>query len=220
MQPYQQPLLSLQAPAAEPLSELVFRLRDGEAWRERSVNETGRWLPPLQMGIAQILSAYQGQVTSRLGFYLRFLNDDSPFPGKFYQDLLAQPQLAAQLYFLIDEVTALAQQSHLAQLVSVLKPLGCRFAIEISTNSLQNCILLQRLSVDYLKITATLIRPILEDLVARAVVAGIIRSAQVLGVETIAAGVDSQDLLVQVRHLGADYAQGAIAPLTPLTRQI
>lgn len=71
--------------------------------------------------------------------------------------------------------------------------------------------------MDFLKIDGAFVRDIVSDLIDRAFVETINRIGQVMGMETIAEFVESDEILRELRRIGVDYAQGyGIAKPVPL----
>jgi EAL domain-containing protein (putative c-di-GMP-specific phosphodiesterase class I) len=62
--------------------------------------------------------------------------------------------------------------------------------------------------VDFLKIDGSFVRNILDDPVDRAMVESINRIGHLMGLQTIAEYVESDQILEQLIDMGVDYAQG------------
>jgi PAS domain S-box-containing protein len=133
---------------------------------------------------------------------------DPDFPGYVREQLRAHPLRGNHLCFEFSETDALAHQSEAANLIGQLKPLGCLFAMSgIGPNPL-SLDLLQRVRVDYLKISGDIILNILRNPVDLAKVTAINRAAHGKGIGTIAEFVESAQTLAKLRELEVDLAQG------------
>ncbi len=62
--------------------------------------------------------------------------------------------------------------------------------------------------MDYLKIDGSFVRDMTNDLISQAMVESINHIGHVMGLRTIAEGVENDIILAKVRELGIDYAQG------------
>jgi EAL domain-containing protein (putative c-di-GMP-specific phosphodiesterase class I) len=67
---------------------------------------------------------------------------------------------------------------------------------------------LKNLPVDLLKIDASFTHQLTKDRVQRALVESILQIARVLGMKTIAEGIEDEATLELLRELGVDYGQG------------
>jgi PAS domain S-box-containing protein len=133
---------------------------------------------------------------------------DPDFPEFVREQLRSHPLHGNHLCFEFSEIDALAHQSEAANLIGQLKPLGCLFAMSgIGSNPLSFGVL-QRMPVDYLKISGDVILNILRNPVDLAKVTAINRAAHSKGIGTIAEFVESAQTLAKLRELGVDLAQG------------
>lgn len=127
----------------------------------------------------------------------------------FVRDRLVEYRLEAELVtFEISEARALDKIGEASNLISELRELGCRFALDDFGLSLAAFSHLKELDVDYLKIDGQLVAGMLEDRVDRAVVEAINAIAHSIGKSTVAECVDSPALLRALGEVGCDYFQG------------
>jgi diguanylate cyclase (GGDEF)-like protein len=94
------------------------------------------------------------------------------------------------------------------KLISGLKRLGCRFALDDFGVGFANMRRLKHLQVDYLKIDGSFIRNLCADDVDRHLVEAIVEVARVLGKKTVAEFVQDAETLRALREIGVDYGQG------------
>ncbi|QKT04586.1 EAL domain-containing protein [Ectothiorhodospiraceae bacterium 2226] len=121
--------------------------------------------------------------------------------------------------FEITETAAITNLSRAAQLIRTLRGMGCQFALDDFGCGLSSFTYLKNLPVDYLKIDGTFVRNMANDPMDRVLVEYINEIGHVLGFKTIAEYVDDDAILILLKHMGVDYAQGygiaRPAPLTP-----
>jgi diguanylate cyclase (GGDEF)-like protein/PAS domain S-box-containing protein len=139
----------------------------------------------------------------------RFLN--------FVVDELSQAGVrASQLCFEITETAAIANLSRAMRFISTLKGMGCRFALDDFGSGLSSFTYLKNLPVDYLKIDGTFIKDMMSDPIDHAMVESINQIGHVMRIQTIAEWVESEAILLELKKIGVDYAQGyAISPPLP-----
>lgn len=122
------------------------------------------------------------------------------------------------------EVTETAAINNLAQAraqIAALRQKGFRFALDDFGSGLSSFAYLKQLPIDYLKIDGTFIRGIVGDPLDRAMVSAAHEIAAVLGIRTVAEYVEDESILMELRTLGIDYAQGyAVARPIPLIAHV
>jgi diguanylate cyclase (GGDEF)-like protein/PAS domain S-box-containing protein len=116
--------------------------------------------------------------------------------------------LAPQLCFEITETAAISNLTEAASLIESIRGLGSRIALDDFGSGLSSFAYLKALPVDYLKIDGTFVRDIARDAIDRSIVRSIREVGQVMGKETIAEFVESEDVVEVLRELEVDYAQG------------
>lgn len=141
---------------------------------------------------------------------------DAAFQGYLLAALQARPELAAHLCFEITETAAMANLENLIRLMTELRQLGCRFAVDDFGSGLSSFGYLRTLPVDYLKIDGAFIRDLVEDPIDLAMVEAIQNVARLLDIKTMAGYVENAETLEKLRVLGVDYVQGDFiqAPFT------
>jgi diguanylate cyclase (GGDEF)-like protein/PAS domain S-box-containing protein len=112
------------------------------------------------------------------------------------------------------EITETAAVAHLAagvQFMRALKAHGFRFALDDFGSGMSSFAYLKTLPVDFLKIDGAFVRDMAQDPVDRAFVETIHRIGHLMGKQTIAEFVETEELLDLARAMGLDYAQGDAA---------
>ena len=110
--------------------------------------------------------------------------------------------------FEITETVAITNLAKAAEFILKLKALGCHFALDDFGSGMSSFAYLKNLPVDYLKIDGAFIKDIVKDAIAAEMVKTIARIASVMGIQTIAEFVENDAILIKLKALGVDYAQG------------
>ncbi|MEE8625259.1 MAG: EAL domain-containing protein, partial [Acidiferrobacterales bacterium] len=105
--------------------------------------------------------------------------------------------------------------------ISVLKDMGCLFALDDFGSGLSSFAYLKNLQVDFLKIDGSFIKDTANEPIDYAMVKIINQIGHVMNILTIAESVEQRSVLVKLKELGVDYAQGfEITEPTPLNEYI
>ena len=110
--------------------------------------------------------------------------------------------------FEITETAAIANLKDAQIFIRSLKNIGCRFALDDFGSGLSSFAYLKNLPVDLLKIDGMFVRNIITDPIDEAMVRSINEVGHIMGMETIAEFVETEEIMERLRQLGVDYAQG------------
>jgi diguanylate cyclase (GGDEF)-like protein/PAS domain S-box-containing protein len=131
---------------------------------------------------------------------------------------LTEHRLAPEaLCFEIAEPAAFGNFAQLVRLVSEIRTTGCGIGLDDFGSGLTSFAHLRALPVDFVKIGGHYVRGVVDDPVYGTLVSVVNQIGRIMGIATIAQGVESEAILQQLRVLGVEYAQGhAVAPPVPL----
>ncbi|MBL1143287.1 MAG: EAL domain-containing protein [Proteobacteria bacterium] len=115
---------------------------------------------------------------------------------------------ADKLCFEITETAAISNLNNAMKFISILKDLGCRFALDDFGSGLSSFAYLKNLSVDYLKIDGVFVKDIVDDLIDHAMVKSINEIGQTMEMKTIAEFVENDVIKGMLKEIGVDYVQG------------
>lgn len=119
--------------------------------------------------------------------------------------------------FEITETMAIENLSKTTHLIQQLRMMGCSFALDDFGSGMSSFGYLKNLPIDYLKIDGIFIKDIVQNRVDREIVEAMNRVAHVMGIQTVAEYVEDNEILMELKGLEIDYAQGyGIARPSPL----
>ncbi|GAB6090442.1 two-component system response regulator [Spirochaeta dissipatitropha] len=125
---------------------------------------------------------------------------------------------AEQITLEITETTAIENLSMAIQFIGSMRELGVSFALDDFGSGFSSFTYLRNLPVQYLKLDGSYVKDLLEDPVSRQMVESINGIGHVLGMQTIAEYVRSEELLEALTLIGVDHGQGyEIQRPAPLT---
>ena len=167
----------------------------------------------------------QGSSQTDIGLYAINLSGQSLSDERFLDfvvDQLRQNSIAPEnIFFEISETAAIANLTRAMRFISVLKDMCCFFALDDFGSGLSSFAYLKNLQVDFLKIDGSFIKDTANEPVDYAMVEIINQIGHVMNILTIAEAVEQKSVLVKLKELGVDYAQGfEIMEPTPLNEYI
>ncbi|MCP5161346.1 MAG: DUF1631 family protein [Hahellaceae bacterium] len=115
-----------------------------------------------------------------------------------------------KLWFEITEAAAIANVADVAEFMSELKEIGCRFCLGNFGAGMSSYQFLKELPVDMIKIDGTFVKDLATDENDRAMVRSMAEMVHFMGKEIIAAQVEDKHSLEALKTLGVDYAQGYV----------
>ena len=217
---YAQKIVPLQSRAErEPMREIFLRMLSdrGEpvatagfiaaAERHRQISAIDRWV--VRESLAHLATEARGGVARTVSINLsgQSLGDES-----FLEHVLGELETSGadphRVCFEITETAAIANLSSALRFISALRSLGCRFVLDDFGSGFSSFAYLKNLPVDFLKIDASFTHQLPTDRIQRALVESIQQIGAVLGMKTIAEGVEDEGALTVLRELGVDYGQG------------
>ena len=113
-----------------------------------------------------------------------------------------------KICFEITETAAISNLTMALKFISVLKGLGCHFALDDFGSGLSSFAYLKNLPVDYLKIDGLFVKDIEDDPIDYAMVKSINEIGQVMGMQTIAEYVENDKIKSMLTEIGVNYGQG------------
>jgi len=219
-----QPIYSLHDPSLPPRWEVLVRMRDPDG---RSINP-GRFIPAAERYVLMpavdrwVISRVLSQEAARLrawhaqypDHYLFAINlsatslSDAAFLPFMVRQMEENRVPWSSICLEITETAAVSDLGRARALMTGLYEHGCRFAVDDFGTGFAAYSYLKSLPLSYLKIDGAFVRGVHKDPVDRALIESITHVARVLGLETVAEWVESDEVLQTVRTLGVDYAQG------------
>lgn len=134
--------------------------------------------------------------------------DDEEFLG-FVVDQFDRGKVSPEtICFEITETTAASSLMVVQRFIAVLRGMGCLFALDDFGRGVSSFAYLKNLDVDYLKIDGMFVRDLAADKVGFAMVESINNISHIMGVQTIAEFVETNEVLEKLVEMGVDHVQG------------
>ena len=171
------------------------------------IQNIDRWVT--QKSIEHLDQLHQRGERIRLSINLsgHAFDDKSLLP--LIRKLLHQSALdPAYLTFEITESAAIKNMERAVRLISELKELGCRFALDDFGSGFNSFTYLKHLPVDIIKIDGSFVKDITSNQVDHAMVTSMNQIAHALGKTTIAEWVENIETYNTLKEIGVDHVQG------------
>jgi diguanylate cyclase (GGDEF)-like protein len=115
---------------------------------------------------------------------------------------------AGAFCFEITETAAIGNLIAAQNLIKNLQKIGCTIALDDFGSGLSSFNYLKNLDIDYIKIDGSIVKDVVENHVARAMVKAVKDVAEALELPTIGEYVENDAIAGQLSRLGIDFAQG------------
>jgi len=214
--------------AIVPFYQAIVSLKDSSAkvryeGLARMIDEDGTVNPPLQfINIAKRLRLYpevtrtmfykilQTIESQKIAISINLSVEDMKNNDivKMIINALSSFEYNKLITFEILETEALVNYSDVQLFIDSVRSYGAKVAIDDFGAGYSNFSHILNLSVDYIKIDASLISNVDTDKNSRLLVETIVKLAEQLGIETVAEFVSSEEIYDTVKELGVDWAQG------------
>jgi len=113
-----------------------------------------------------------------------------------------------KLCFEVTETATIAHIGNATQLISEIKELGCKFALDDFGSGLSSFSYLRQLPVDFLKIDGQFIKDIHHDSLNYAMVNTIHHIGKIMNIQTVAEYIENDEILQKLLEIGVDFGQG------------
>jgi diguanylate cyclase (GGDEF)-like protein/PAS domain S-box-containing protein len=110
--------------------------------------------------------------------------------------------------FEVTETAAVANLSRATRFISILRGMGCSFALDDFGAGISSFAYLKSLPIDYLKIDGAFVREMVHDQVDHAMVESINQIGHIMGLKTIGEYAENEAVLLALERVGVDFAQG------------
>lgn len=218
------PAPPLPAPASAPATgahiELLLRMRDEQGFAVPPGDfipaaERFGLMPQLDRWVVETALANFGQLhPDGAGLASCAINlsgttvDDEQFAGFLLEAIGRHRVPPERLVFEITETAAVGNMQRVLDFMQRLRAVGCRFALDDFGVGMASFGYLRQLPVDLIKIDGSFIRRIDSDPMSLSIVKAIVEIGHQADCLVVAEWVDSPELLVRLRELGVDFAQG------------
>lgn len=217
---YCQPIVPLQGRKEARHYEALVRMVD----REGRIMPPGKFIPAAEASgfiddidkwvFEKVLSSLEGLPPEKRKNYAISVNlSGNTISDERFLDHVARRLKEAcldpgVLLFEITETAAVKHFDRAVRFIETLTELGCTFALDDFGSGLSSFGYLKRLPVSYLKIDGSFVRKMEVDDVEYSMVSTINHLAHIMGLLTIAEGVENQTQMSILQDMGVDYGQG------------
>lgn len=176
-----------------PVAERMGLIHDIDLWVVEHAIDVLRTLP-VHLSLNINLSSHAFQ--------------DPALPPLIREKLTTTGVDGKRITFEITETAAIANFSQTRNMITQLRTLGCRFALDDFGAGFNSFSYLKQFPVDYLKIDGAFITNLVNDPVDQTLVKSMTEVARTLGKRTVAEFVENNETLILLKEYGVDYAQG------------
>ncbi len=218
---YAQPIVAVDESFGDPLQyEILLRMMDSEgnsvppgaflpsAERYNLITKIDRW-------VVKTVFAHYNTCRNHVARLTKFsinLSGQSitnvEFLNFVLDEMKAQAIPAEKICFEITETAAISNLNKASKFISVLRRMGCQFALDDFGSGLSSFGYLKTLKVDYLKIDGMFVKDIVDDVIDFAMVKSINEVGQLMGMKTIAEFVENDEIKEMLKLIGVNYVQG------------
>jgi diguanylate cyclase (GGDEF)-like protein len=133
---------------------------------------------------------------------------DKSFLGYIREQLAIYAIPPAAICFEITETAAIVNLKNTINLLTALKKLGCKFALDDFGSGMSSFMYLKNFEVDYLKIDGSFVKEMHINKIDHAMVRSIHSVAEALNIKTVAEFVENDEILKELKLIGVHYGQG------------
>jgi ammonium transporter, Amt family len=226
---YAQPIVSTGGRFNGPVSyEILVRMQDGHeliapfyflgaAEAHGLMPELDRWV--LEHTVAMMTAHDRSPlfVPNRICINLSGHSLASDRFLRIARDIIERSRVDPRLVcFEVTETAAIQRIDQAKEFIESFIKLGVRFALDDFGSGVSSFGYLRELPVDFVKIDGQFVKNIESSPIDRAIVSAVNEIAQVLGKQTVAEFVESEEAVTELASLGVDYLQGYhIGPPVP-----
>lgn len=113
-----------------------------------------------------------------------------------------------RIYFEVTETAAIENLENAIKFISVLKDLGCRFALDDFGSGVSSFAYLKKLPVDFIKIDGMFVKNLLDDDLNHVMVKAINDVSCAMNIQSIAEYVENRDIEEKLKEMNIGFAQG------------
>jgi diguanylate cyclase (GGDEF)-like protein len=133
---------------------------------------------------------------------------DKSFLGYIREQLAIYAIPPEAICFEITETAAIVNLKNTINLLTALKKLGCKFALDDFGSGMSSFMYLKNFEVDYLKIDGSFVKDMHINKIDHAMVRSIHSVAEALNIKTVAEFVENEEILKELKLIGVHYGQG------------
>lgn len=159
----------------------------------------------------QKVSQLKGGPAQHCSFSINLSGQSAADPGlkHYIREQIAHFQVDPSLiWFELTETAAISHFSVAVDLITDIRALGSKVALDDFGSGLSSFGYLKNLPVDIIKIDGQFVREIARNKIDREMVKAIYQVGQSMGIQTVAEFVESQDIVDVLTDIGIHYAQG------------